>query len=388
MKKTTLKSLAWLMMCLCALTFAACSGGDDDDSSSSNESSYTSSNNGSYSQTNLVGVWMGYSSDKTLAIVMGIYQNGTGDLYLFRQGTSDYEQIMNESMSYQFNTNSGELFVTYDSDNSTEKFRITNQTVNSFTLYVGDTQFYMERYTDDDGDGDSSSSQTGYAPEYVSDCTFKIVHIGNTYNIFFTSNNTIKKEYSNVPLYQTKVTGAKYTKTGANTARVEIDYHSESLNQDNTATFELTFTSETGGKSRRQNIDGTFTIEKEQRDDYISAPEDIEYKKFTTNSAGVLSKWWQFGYQYGNQTEIINYGGNATTGSSYYRHYATYSRNSNKSATLTIYCQAYEGLSTNSTTYNLEFQTSKSGRYSSSSYSSFTGKTTTLSGTFTLENNK
>ena len=376
-----LKSFTMLLLLLAAVfTFSAC-GGDDGGGSSESGGDVTPSGSGTYSQADLVGAWTGFNSDGSLAVVMGIYQDGTGELVLFRYENSDYVQIFDEKIKYQFNTNSGELFVTY-SDNSTEKFMITNQTYNSFTFYVNDTPFYMERYTDDNGGG--NSSQTGYAPEYVSDCTFRIIHIGQAYYVYFTSNSTIRAEYSRVPLYQTKVTGASYTKTGANTARVTIDYYSEILDQNYTATFDLTFTSETGGKSQSEHLEGTFTIEQEQRADNISAPADISNMTFSINPGSATNQWWKFGDKFGSEISIVSYGG---LGSSitYYSRYAYYFRRSDTEATLTISEKIDKNSSESNTVYTLEFQTSNSGRYSSSHYSSFTGKTSTHSGTFTLE---
>lgn len=370
-----------LLLLAAVFTFSAC-GGDDGGGSSESGGDVTPSGSGTYSQADLVGVWTGFNSDGSLAVVMGIYQDGTGELVLFRYENSDYVQIFDEKIKYQFNTNSGELFVTY-SDNSTEKFMITNQTYNSFTFYVNDTPFYMERYTDDNGGG--NSSQTGYAPENVSNCTFIITHYQN-YRIYFTSNTTVRPAYSYVPLPDADVTGGSYTKTGPNTATVVIEYRDNVTKQNKSFTFDLTFTSSTGGvHSETAGIEEKFTIEYEQYDDYISAPEYIRYMKFTISSAtGVINNWWQFGAQYGTQAEITSYGGNGSS-VTYYRHYANYFRNSNESATLTIFRQGYEGSSTHSTTYNLEFQTSSSGRFTSSSYSSFTGETYKTSGTFTLE---
>ena len=376
-----LKSFTMLLLLLAAVfTFSAC-GGDDGGGSSDSGGDVTPSGSGTYSQADLVGAWTGFNSDGSLAVVMGIYQDGTGELVLFRYENSDYVQIFDEKIKYQFNTNSGELFVTY-SDNSTEKFMITNQTYNSFTFYVNDTPFYMERYTGDNGGG--NSSQTGYAPEYVSDCTFRIIHIGQAYYVYFTSNSTIRAEYSRVPLYQTKVTGASYTKTGANTARITIDYYSEILDQNYTATFDLTFTSETGGKSQSEHLEGTFTIEQEQRADNISAPADISYMTFSTDPGSATNRWWKFGGKFGSEISIVSYGG---LGSSitYYSRYAYYFRRSDTEATLTISEKIDKNSSESNTAYTLEFQTSNSGRYSSSHYSSFTGKTSTHSGTFTLE---
>ncbi len=375
------KSFTMLLLLLAAVfTFSAC-GGDDGGGSSDSGGDVTPSGSGTYSQADLVGAWTGFNSDGSLAVVMGIYQDGTGELVLFRYENSDYVQIFDEKIKYQFNTNSGELFVTY-SDNSTEKFMITNQTYNSFTFYVNDTPFYMERYTGDNGGG--NSSQTGYAPEYVSDCTFRIIHIGQAYYVYFTSNSTIRAEYSRVPLYQTKVTGASYTKTGANTARVTIDYYSEILDQNYTATFDLTFTSETGGKSQSEHLEGTFTIEQEQRADNISAPADISNMTFSTDPGSATNRWWKFGGKFGSEISIVSYGG---LGSSitYYSRYAYYFRRSDTEATLTISEKIDKNSSESNTAYTLEFQTSNSGRYSSSHYSSFTGKTSTHSGTFTLE---
>lgn len=373
-----LKSVTMLLLLLAAVfTFSAC-GGDDGGGSSDSGGGVTPSGSGTYSQADLVGAWTGFNSDASLAVVMRIYQDGTGELVLFRYENSDYVQIFDEKIKYQFNTNSGELFVTY-SDNSTEKFMITNQTYNSFTFYVGDTAFRMERYT-----GDGGGSQSGYAPDQISNCIIRIIHIGQAFNIYFTSNTTIRSEYSNIPLPQSTVTGARYAKTGANTATVDIDYYNGVLKKSNTYSFNLTFTSETEGTTYSENMNGTFTITNEGSADYVSAPENISYMTFTTDPNEVTSKWWTFGAQVNGEAKVTSYGGIASS-LTYYSHYASYFRSSNTSAVLTISTKLDRESSESNTAYTLEFQTSNSGRYTSSTYSPFTGKTTKLSGKFTLE---
>lgn len=374
-----LKSLTTFLLLLAAVfTFSACGG---DDGGSDGGGGTTPSGGGAYSQTNLVGVWTGFNSDRSLAVVMGIYQDGTGELLLYHYENSNYQEIFDETMTYQFNTNSGQLFVTY-SDNTTEEFQITNQTYNSFTFYVGNTAFYMERYTGDDDSG--GSSQGGYAPENISNCLFKIVHIGQAYNIYFTSNTSIRSDYSNVPLPQCTVTGAQYSRTGTNSANVSVSYYNGILKKNTTITFNLTFTSETGGTSFSENMNGTFTITNEGRGADVSAPENISYMTFSTNPNEVTNKWWTFGAQIGSQAKVTSYGGIASS-LKYYNHYASYFRSSETSAMLTITSQLDKASSESSTAYSLEFQTSTSGRYTSSTYSSFTGQTTRTSGKFTLE---
>ena len=68
MKKTTLKSLAWLMMCLCALTFTACGGDDDDEKKEHGTNGGTPSNPNeelAVNIQNLTGTWQAISAKGT-----------------------------------------------------------------------------------------------------------------------------------------------------------------------------------------------------------------------------------------------------------------------------------------------------------------------------------
>lgn len=382
-----LKSFTMLLLLLAAVfTFSACGGGDDS-GSGDNGGSTLPDNGGGYTQYNatyLQGVWIGYTANYSYALAVGIYDDGSCAFILYHNNGSNFVKDYEDEGTYQFNTNTGELVVRYDNNTQVESFFVKNQTYSSFTLYVRDMVFNMERYVDEE-EGGGESTQDGYAPKDVSDYTFKIKHIGQTYRVYFTSNTTINSSYCYIPLPESTVQSAEYTRTGANTARVDINYYNSVLNKYSTYSFDLTFTSETGGTSRCENLDGSFTIEKTQREDNVSAPLNISYRKFTTQSGSYVSNWWQFGEQMSNVASITSYGGTATTGSKYYRHYGVYTRYSSTEATLVIHEQAYEQTSDQATTYSLEFLTSTSGRFTSSHYSSFTGKTTTQSGTFTLE---
>lgn len=387
----TLKFLTTLLLFLAVgFTFTACGGGDDGGGSNSgyydgdDDNGY--SYNGSYSQENLIGVWVGYTSDNQFGLVTGFFQNGTCQIAIFQNKESKFEKIFEQSGSYQFNTGTGALYITYDSSSETEEFKITNQTYSSHTFYIADRAFSMERYTGDDDDDDNGYSQTGYAPDDVSDCTITVYHLKQGYKAYFTSNTTVNTIYSSVPLPESEVLAASYTKTGANTATFYISYYNNALKKQSDFTAYLTFTSETGGTSVSGSFEGTFKVEKTQRDDYISAPYNIAYKKFTTSSpTGAVVNWWQFGDQISNAANVTSYGGTLATDMSYYRHYGTYSRTSDTSAKLIIYRKfSSESSNTYSTEYTLEFLTSTSGRFSSYSYTSIGGANTST-GTFTLE---
>lgn len=79
MKRKALKSLAWLMMCLCALTFAACSSDDGNDGGTPPKPD----NGATDSKSVLVGSWILVSCDENGSPIGAIYtfaDNGTGTI--------------------------------------------------------------------------------------------------------------------------------------------------------------------------------------------------------------------------------------------------------------------------------------------------------------------
>lgn len=63
MKKSAFKSLAWLLMCLCALTFAACGGDDGDETKAPDTNGETPTNPNeelAVNIQNLAGTWQAH----------------------------------------------------------------------------------------------------------------------------------------------------------------------------------------------------------------------------------------------------------------------------------------------------------------------------------------
>lgn len=165
-------------------TFVACGGNDDDDVSGTTSSSY--------SLYDLIGVWSGESSNQSFRLALVLYGNNSFQFTLFSYNSSShtYESILQKAGTYQFNTNTGDLRLTYSDDNSTETFKVTSQTYSSITLMIEETTFYMTRYTNsDDGSFDDSGTTTDWAPSDASGKHFTLTEGQTVYSLYFDSNN-------------------------------------------------------------------------------------------------------------------------------------------------------------------------------------------------------
>ena len=142
------------------VTFSACGGSDDDDNGS----------DATYSLSSLQGVWSGENSDHTLSFVAAFYSNNTTKLTMFKKTDSGYIPELSSEGTYEFDTRTGVITVTYSDDGSTETFTVANQQYSSFTLYIGSHAFSMKRYTGSDSNGSSSGgSSSGGGGSYDDD---------------------------------------------------------------------------------------------------------------------------------------------------------------------------------------------------------------------------
>lgn len=368
--KTIIHSLYIVFCCIImSLAFAAC--GDD-----SKDDDVLAPPSTSYSLENLIGVWSGETSNYTFKLAFGIYGNNTYQYSLFKYNSSSekYESNLQQSGTYQFNANTGELILTH-ADYSTETLQVRNQTYSSFTLIAGQTNFYMKRYTGSGGDDGGSTDTTGWAPGNVSGKHFTLSYSSGTYNIYFTSNSTINNA-SNAGNFV--LNGASYEKTSANEATI-------SVTTSYTHTAYLTFTSSTGGTFQwSTGATGTFTVYDEQPSSNFSAPYSIAYMTFKDNAR---NKTMTFGSQSGSSVNVSYQNWSSENNETYN---ATYNRISDKQATLVIVREWT--LSTGSSsitdtwTYNLIFTTATGGNlsYQMSSTNRFSsGQSGT--GTFTLQ---
>lgn len=371
--KCALKSmLVMLFSMTIALGVMSCGGGDssgdeDGDGVSAPPSSM-------YNPSELVGSWSGFSSDLAFKLTIALNSNNSFQYSLYRYNGSNgmFETILQESGAYVFDTNTGELKLTY-TDNTTETLKVSNQTNSSYTLMVDQTEFHMTRSSDSDGTG-GGGTITDYAPSSVAE---KHIHIGlhaYSLDLYFDTNTSVDMTYSKMTTFT--LLSASYSKTGANSARVSYTWRGTTGTV--TSTVDLTFTSATGGTSKGDAISGSFTIEDFSRSTSAEAPTSIAYK--TLHVPYATDTWYKFGSQSGSRVAITSY----SSSISYSTIYATYTRSSSTSATITIHKNISSYTSESQDKYILDFYTSTSGKYKfTSNHGSFGSSSWT--GDFTLE---
>ena len=150
MKKTTLKSLAWLMMCLCALTFAACSSDDGDDSSIKPKE-----NNDN--KVELMGSWTLITCDENGAPIGATYtfsDNGTGTIS---------EEGKSTTFTYTYKAN-GEFTITPSGSDHFMKGLITVYGDSASGTYRWDDgstdhHFTFKKKSDNDSDNDDKDEE-------------------------------------------------------------------------------------------------------------------------------------------------------------------------------------------------------------------------------------
>lgn len=372
--KTYIKSMfVMLFGMMMALSLAACGGGDSNGGDGGD--GVPTPPSASYSLENLVGVWSGVSSNSSFKLAFTIYENNRFQYNLLQYNSSSgtYQTILQASGSYYFDTNTGELKLAYN-DDSTETLKVSDQTYSSFTLTVGQTVFYMTRYSGSDDTGGSVTT-TDYAPSNVSE---KHIHIGlhaYSLDLYFDTNYSLDMTYSRMTTPFTLVS-ASYSKTGTNSATVTYTWSGTTGTF--TSTVDLTFTSETGGTAKGDAVSGTFTIEDFSRSSSAEAPTSIAYK--TLHVPHGTDTWFKFGSQTGTRVAITSY----SSSISYSTIYATYVRSSSTSATITIHKNISSYTSESQDKYILDFYTSTSGKYKfTSNHGSFGSSSWT--GDFTLE---
>lgn len=140
--------------------FTACGGSDDDDNGS----------DATYSLSSLQGVWSGDNADHSLRFVAAFFPDYTTKLNMFKKTENGYVSELSSEGTYEFDTRTGVITVTYSDDGSTETFTVANQQYSSFTLYIGSHAFSMKRYTGSNSDGSSSGgSSSGGGSSYDDD---------------------------------------------------------------------------------------------------------------------------------------------------------------------------------------------------------------------------
>ena len=150
--KKTFYYLSLLLGLVFGMTmFTACGGGDDDDG------------DGTYSLSNLQGVWSGETTDKLYKIAIAFFPNNTVKSTMYELKEQSYVARTSTEGTYVFDTNTGVVSITYSDDNTTESFQIADLKYSSCTLYIGDTPFYMTRYKDpgSDSSGSGGGSDSG-----------------------------------------------------------------------------------------------------------------------------------------------------------------------------------------------------------------------------------
>lgn len=227
--------------------------------------------------------------------------------------------------------------------------------------------------------GTTVSSDEGYAPADATDLHIK-VGLGNwgSFDGYFLSNTSVNTSYSKwVFVDSHSITSARYTKTGANTAKIEFSYAASDYFKGQTKTIELTFTSSAGGTATSGQLEsGVFTVEKFSKAEAIEAPYDLSGLRLSVPHAG--ESYFVFGTGTGNHYPITKYKGTVGIGTLS----ATYNRISDTRAIVTI-TKKTEHFSTDEI-YELDFYTSTSGKYTfRSDHGSFGSSSWT--GDFTLK---
>lgn len=365
MKKLQLQLLAMLMVALTSVGFVSC-GGDDDDKIIEPEELIGS-------VADLQGVWSGYTSDRTKAVVLGFSNNATGLImeYTYSSAEGDYVKTTSDfvNFNYSYNPYGGLLKAEYTNYTySSPTWRVKSLTSEKMTIVIGGVTYNCEKYQD-------TGEVTDYAPSDVSN---KHVYIGlHSYSLdlYFDSNYSVDMTYSKMTRPFTLVS-ASYSKTGTNKAA--ISYTWSGSTGTHTETVTLTFTSDGGGTADNYPYSGTFTIEDFARASSAAAPANISY--MTLSVPYGTDTWYKFGAQTLNQVSITSYSGSLR----YESIYATYSRTSTTTATITIYKSFSSYTSTSQERYTLDFYTATSGKYSFySSHGSF--GTSSWTGDFTLQ---
>ena len=370
--KYVVKSMLFVLFSMTiALGVMSCGGGD----SSGGDSGTSAPPSSMYNPSELVGTWSGFSSDLAFKLTIAINSNNSFQFSLYRYNGSNgmFETILQESGAYVFDTNTGELKLTY-TDNTTETLKVSNQTNSSYTLMVGQTEFHMTRSSDSGGTGGGGGLTTDYAPSNVYE---KHIHIGlhaYSLDLYFDTNTSLDMTYSKMTTFS--LLSASYSKKGTNSATVTYTWRGTTGVV--TSTVDLTFTSATGGTAKGDAVSGSFTIEDFSRSASAQAPTSIAYK--TLHVPYATDTWYKFGSQSGSRVAITSH----SSSISYSTLYATYTRSSSTSATITIHKNISSYTTESQDVYVLDFYTSTSGKYKfTSNHGSFGSSSWT--GDFTLE---
>lgn len=360
-----------------ALAFVATSCSKDDDEN--NEPEYAIG-----SAEELQGVWSGYTTNKDKAVVMGFGNDGKGLLqkYNYSNSVGDYVGETSDfiNFNYSYYPYGGKVYINYTSilsGNAT--WRVESMTSEFMSIQIDGVTYYCEKYHDNSGNGGGNSggggSTNGYAPSDVSDMHIHIGLHSYSLDLYFNSNYSVDMKYSKMNTPFTLIS-ASYSKTGANAATVSYTWSSSTGTHDGSVT--LSFTSAGGGTADEYPYSGSFTIEDFSRSSSAEAPANIAYK--TLHVPYGTDTWYKFGEQTSNYVSITSYSDIIT----YEKIYATYTKTSATTATITIYVNISSYTSTKQKKYTLDFHTSTSGKYTFYSNNGSFGSSS-WTGDFTLQ---
>lgn len=128
------------------LTFTACKKDKED-------------NDPSADNARIAGVWSGYNQNNTIGFVLGLYNNNSMRASMIYTDENNKVQTEESTGTYRYNSASGELTLYY-SEGDSETFRVANLTSVSFTLYIGNSPYYMKKSSNSSSSSGSSSSSS------------------------------------------------------------------------------------------------------------------------------------------------------------------------------------------------------------------------------------
>ena len=374
-KNKFLSILSLIALITAAMLTVSCGGSDDDDSGGD----YGSGGNIEV-PSQLIGTWSITGQQQNGNIIKLVFQfasGGTGKVatYNYSFSSNSFEEEGSASFNYTFDASTSSLVITDNTGSVT--YHVDELTSENLTL--SDTSGNVYKFIS--GWGISTvSSDTGYAPSDATNLHIKVGmgKTGGSFDGYFLSNTSINTSYSRWPfLERHSITSASYTKTGANTAKIDFSYAKSGYYNGGSKTIELTFTSSTGGTATSGNLaSGVFTVEKFEKAENIQAPYNLSGKRLSVPYG--MDTYFVFGDGISNYYPIKKYDGITVFGSIS----AIYNRISDTRAVITI--RDKTDYSTRESTYTLDFYTSTSGKYS---YYKDNGRfgTSSWTGDFTLE---
>ena len=313
MKKISWKSLMWLTMCACALTFTAC--GDDDDNNSGGNPEQTTD-----AKTNLVGDWTLVACSESGAPVGGIFtfnSNGTGSYAANGESvayTYTYTSDSKFSITMPRGAVSGTLAIsgdvasgTYSNSGSSSQYTFTLQKVSgggddptTSGKFAGRKSVFgneqIKKF------GNYSASGNGNVDEY---CEFTYNSDGNVTDFKIYDNNVYEGHVGIT--YTGGITLTTYGTDGTPWRRITPTIGS------NGYVSSYDFTDEKGHKESFQftyNSDGQLLTYTENGDySYTFTYSDGDIVRVSETDGGGDTSVWDIFYSTDTQAPILNVGG-------------------------------------------------------------------------------